>query len=519
MSYFYHSRMIVFLMVFAVLLLAAVVSRGQDRTLPPNNDSANPPLPRLRPANPPAVNTVVPMTFPVMGKVDWEDSFNPTDTTKGRIHHGEDLMASKMTPLVAAFDGTVFVNCTPGHNMLSIEGDNGFNCLYCHINDDTPGTKDHAGSADYAYAPGLKSGDHVVAGQLVAWVGDSGNARGGPAHCHFELTCGALYLNPAFSLRAAKRVTSPFVSLSHPELRPAIGEVRLDGIVRSFDDGKTLVMRAIAITQPDGKTTVLTKPTRRWVLLQSNTVLRQRDMPDTLLMREELKPELPIIVLGKDRGNNSAVLARLTAAHLPPAINGDALIDPVSGKIISPRADSDKVGTDRVSTEGTRTQSNGPAFRRPDIRKDASGRTRSIAPARVLTGAETHLVDLLNDFRRENNLPPLVLDPRLSEVAWKHSLDMANAGFYGHTGSDGSVLAIRLNLAGLVYKEAFENLAVNFSAEEEVVKTWLTPYSKSRRTLLNPELTTFGLAHVHISADDGPVRRVEHVWTMVLIKP
>lgn len=516
MSYYSHSRIAGFSLIFAALLLAAVAGRGQDRILPPdanaasgkalpsNSASANPLFPKHYPANPPVENTVVPMTFPVMGKVDWEDSFNMTDASRGRIHHGEDLMASKMTPLVAAFDGIVFVNRTPGHNMLSIEGDNGFSCLYCHINDDTPGTKDHTGSDDYAYAPGLKSGDHVVAGQLVAWVGDSGNARGGPSHCHFELTYGALYLNPAISLRAARRITSPLLSLSHPELRPKTGEVRLDGVVRSFDNGKTLVMRTIAVTRSDGKTTVLAKPTRRWVLLQPDTVLRQRDMPDILLTRETLKPDMPIIVLGKDRGNDKAVFARLAAAHLlpaEPAITENTFSGRTAGNGSS------------IGTGGIQTQ-NSPRVKPGGL----SVPTRLTVADRVLTPAENHLIELLNDFRRENNLPLLVIDPKLSEVAWKHSLDMANAGFYSHTGSDGSPLAVRLNLAGLVYNEAYENLAVNFAAEEKVVEAWLAPYSQSRRTLLNPVLTAFGVAHVHISAGDGLVRRVEHAWTLVLIK-
>lgn len=159
------------------LFAQGTVSPAQSA--PPPGAPSMPTAPASRPATPPAVNTVVTLTFPVVGKVEWEDSFNPTDASKGRIHHGEDLMAAKLTPLVAAFDGIVFVNRTPGHNMLSIEGDNGFHCLYYHINDDTPGTHGHNGSDDYAYAPGLKSGDHVAAGQLVAWGGAAATRAAG----------------------------------------------------------------------------------------------------------------------------------------------------------------------------------------------------------------------------------------------------------------------------------------------------------------------------------------------------
>lgn len=72
-----------------------------------------------------------------------------------------------------------------------------------------------------------------------------------------------MYCNPAFSLRAAHRLKTPLVILPHPELSPEPGEVRLDGVVRSFDGGKTLVMRTLAVTLHDGKPTVCATPTRR----------------------------------------------------------------------------------------------------------------------------------------------------------------------------------------------------------------------------------------------------------------
>ena len=38
-----------------------------------------------------------------------------------------------------------------------------------------------------AYAPGLKTAAHVAAGQLVGYVGDSGDANGIHPHLHFEV--------------------------------------------------------------------------------------------------------------------------------------------------------------------------------------------------------------------------------------------------------------------------------------------------------------------------------------------
>ena len=95
--------------------------------------------------------TLVPLIFPVLGKVDWSDTFN-LDTMSGkRVHHGEDLMAPKMRPLVAVFDGTVqlaIANSPAGHNRITLIGDNGYTAKYMHLNIDTPGTTDGNGTPE-----------------------------------------------------------------------------------------------------------------------------------------------------------------------------------------------------------------------------------------------------------------------------------------------------------------------------------------------------------------------------------
>ncbi len=121
------------------------------------------------------------LVFPVVGQNRYNPGFWSTRGTGS--HHAVDIMAAKMTPIVAVASGTIsYVNsrcCT-----LHIKHDDGWTSKYIHLNNDTPGTDDGQG---WGIAPGLAVGTRVAAGQLIAWVGDSGNAEGTSPHLHFEL--------------------------------------------------------------------------------------------------------------------------------------------------------------------------------------------------------------------------------------------------------------------------------------------------------------------------------------------
>jgi murein DD-endopeptidase MepM/ murein hydrolase activator NlpD len=162
---------------------------------------------------PPAPSALVGMVFPVCGKVTWSDTFGQP-RSGGRTHAGQDIMAPKMRPVVAAFDGVVWLGrpARPnGHWSLTLRGDNGWTANYMHLNNDTPGTDDGQGTDELAFAPGLTSGTHVRAGQLLGYVGDSGNAEDTAPHLHFELrpTTGGGPVNAAPYLKAAVRLDKP----------------------------------------------------------------------------------------------------------------------------------------------------------------------------------------------------------------------------------------------------------------------------------------------------------------------
>jgi peptidoglycan LD-endopeptidase LytH len=116
----------------------------------------------------------------------------------GRRHRGNDLMAPKMTEVYAIADGVIKIIRTAslGGRYLAIDHGSGWESYYMHLNNDYPGTD--GGGADWSYtiAPGLEEGSVVTAGQLIAWVGDSGNAEWTGPHTHFELHYMGRAINP-----------------------------------------------------------------------------------------------------------------------------------------------------------------------------------------------------------------------------------------------------------------------------------------------------------------------------------
>lgn len=153
--------------------------------------------------------------FPVIGEVNYTDDFG-APRSGGRTHEGNDLLGAKMMPLVAAVDGTLQYVAYPEPSwgyMISIKDDEGYEYNYIHINNDAPGTDDGAGGGMNAYAPDVYQGAKVVKGQLIAWMGDSGNAESTAPHLHFEIrTPDGTAFSPYNSLQAATKITEPTVA-------------------------------------------------------------------------------------------------------------------------------------------------------------------------------------------------------------------------------------------------------------------------------------------------------------------
>lgn len=126
------------------------------------------------------------MVFPVAGPNHYSDTWGAA-RSGGRSHTGTDIIADKMVPIVAVAAGTVgWMHNDQGAKCcaMALEHDDGWSSWYIHMNNDTPGTDDGQG---WGFAPGIAPGVHVEAGQLIGWVGDSGNAEWTVSHLHFEL--------------------------------------------------------------------------------------------------------------------------------------------------------------------------------------------------------------------------------------------------------------------------------------------------------------------------------------------
>jgi murein DD-endopeptidase MepM/ murein hydrolase activator NlpD len=201
-----------------------------DRVDPAQREGAKPPEPDKVSME----KVKLPMVFPVAAAVRWTDTFLSARDGGARRHLGQDLLGSKLLPLVATFDGTVTLKPggPGGHYYLSVTRADGWRSAYLHVNNDTPGTDDGNGGDFFAYAPGLKNGSKVVAGEFIAWMGDSGNAESTTPHCHFELwTPEGAVVNATPSLSAAEKRTVPYVRRLYPDLKLKSGEERLDGFI------------------------------------------------------------------------------------------------------------------------------------------------------------------------------------------------------------------------------------------------------------------------------------------------
>ncbi len=185
------------------------------------------------------VQALSPIIFPVIGPVSYHDDFS--DPRSGHLHEGNDLMGKKMQTLISPVDGEVvsmeLPEATWGYS-VTLRDSEGYTYHYLHINNDTPGTDDHKGGPMFAYAPDISVGRKVVKGQLIGWMGDSGNAESTGPHLHFEIRQpDRTPISPFVSLQSAVKIPSPVVApAASDETLPYGGDILSVSIaVGNFD--------------------------------------------------------------------------------------------------------------------------------------------------------------------------------------------------------------------------------------------------------------------------------------------
>jgi murein DD-endopeptidase MepM/ murein hydrolase activator NlpD len=97
----------------------------------------------------------------------------------GRSHQGNDILAPRGTPIVMNVSGVMSRHQAGlGGRSYYIQGDDGRRYFGTHLD-------------GYSDATG-----RLPAGTVIGYVGNDGDARGGPTHLHFEMHVGGSPVNP-----------------------------------------------------------------------------------------------------------------------------------------------------------------------------------------------------------------------------------------------------------------------------------------------------------------------------------
>jgi murein DD-endopeptidase MepM/ murein hydrolase activator NlpD len=160
------------------LVWLAVTQRPVETQITQIETPAPEPIPSPTPEPPPAANFIgqVELIIPVAGVRPEQllDTFDDA-RSEGRVHDAIDIMAPAGTPVLAATAGKIvklFQSERGGMTIYQLSADEKTIYYYAHLQ---------------GYANGLAEGNVVRQGDVIAYVGDTGNAGVGNYHLHFSI--------------------------------------------------------------------------------------------------------------------------------------------------------------------------------------------------------------------------------------------------------------------------------------------------------------------------------------------
>ena len=115
------------------------------------------------------------LLLPVQGlrREQLRDSFS--EGRAGHLHEAIDIMAARNTPVMAVEDGSLaklFVSALGGNTIYQFDPSGTYAYYYAHLE---------------RYADGIHEGDQLRRGQVIGYVGTSGNAPPQSPHLHFAI--------------------------------------------------------------------------------------------------------------------------------------------------------------------------------------------------------------------------------------------------------------------------------------------------------------------------------------------
>lgn len=157
---------------------------------------------------PPTASSII---IPVEGVPAHALKSNFDDARAGHVHHALDIMARRGTPVLAAVDGTIrklFTSKAGGITLYQFDENESRVYYYAHLD---------------RYALGIREGIRIKQGEVIGYVGSTGNAPEGSPHLHFAIAIlGADKkwwqgepIDP-YPLLAAQAATTP--ASAHPRL-------------------------------------------------------------------------------------------------------------------------------------------------------------------------------------------------------------------------------------------------------------------------------------------------------------